>query len=89
MKLGSHHGPRVSLVTRKHGLTDGQSLLFTALQISLSTKLFLGYDTGLIQRSMEPPETNYKLKGIVHYSTMSILKECVVNGHHNSGNLSF
>ena len=29
------------------------------------------------------------LKGIVHYFTMSILKECAVNGHHNVGILSF
>ena len=29
------------------------------------------------------------LKGIVHYFTISILKECAVNGHHNGGILSF
>ena len=29
------------------------------------------------------------VKGIVHYFTMSILKECAVNGHHNGGILSF
>ena len=29
------------------------------------------------------------IKGIVHYFTMSILKECAVNGHHNGGILSF
>ena len=29
------------------------------------------------------------IKGIVHYFTMSILRECAVNGHHNGGILSF
>ena len=29
------------------------------------------------------------LKGIVHYFTMSILKECAVNGHHKGVIISF
>ena len=31
----------------------------------------------------------FTIKGIVHYFTMSILKEWAVNGHHNGGILSF